>query len=100
MTAVQSEPKPMYPPDDVTSSSIGRLVAFVLTPILIPVATGVAAWIQNVVGIDLTGDQLTAYVVAVATGLAIVVATWLRNRGQWEIAQAELQKLHALGRPK
>jgi hypothetical protein len=84
---------------DVVNSQIGRLVAFVLTPILLPIGTAVAAWLQNAVGIDLHGDQLTGYVVAVAAGLAIVFATWLRNRGQWEIAQAQVQQLHGIGQP-
>lgn len=76
---------------------VSRIVAFVLTPILLPVATAAAAWLQDAIGVDLHGDQLTAYVVAIATGLAVTAATWLRNRGKWEVAQAELIKLYELG---
>lgn len=83
--------------DELVNNNIGRIVAFVLTPILIPTATAVAAWLQDALGINLSGAELTAYVVAVAAGLSVIAATWLRNRGQWEIAQAELIKLHELG---
>jgi hypothetical protein len=81
--------------DDIANNYIGRIV--VLTPILVPAVTAVAAWAQDAIGINLDGAQLTAYVVAVATGLALVAATWLRNNGNWEVASAELIKLHELG---
>lgn len=84
--------------EELVSNNIGRLVAFVLTPLLIPIATAVAAWLQNVLGIDLDPDQLTAYIISVAVGLSAVIAVWLRNRGKWEVAMAELIKLHELGR--
>jgi hypothetical protein len=83
--------------DDIANNYIGRIVAFVLTPILVPAVTAVAAWAQDAIGINLDGAQLTAYVIAVATGLAVVAATWLRNNGTWEVASAELIKLHELG---
>lgn len=83
--------------EDLVNSNVGRIVAFVLTPVLIPSATAAAAWLQDAVGINLDGSQLTAYVVAVAAGIAVVAATWLRNLGAWEVGQAELIKLHELG---
>lgn len=79
------------------NSYIGRIVAFALTPVLLPIATTVAVWIQDVAGVDLSGGQLTAYVVAVASGVAITAATWLRNRGQWEVANATIGRLQHLG---
>lgn len=82
--------------EDVANSYIGRIVAFVLTPILLPTATAVAAWLQDAVGIDLEGGQLTAYVVAVAGGLTLTAVTWLYNRGKWEVGKAELDKLYEL----
>lgn len=84
--------------EDVATSQIGKIVAFVLTPILLPTATAVAAWAQDAIGIDLDGGALTAYVVAVAVGIAAVSATWLFNRGKWEVGKAELDKLYELGR--
>ena len=83
--------------EELCNNYISRIVAFVVTPILLPIATAVAAWLQDAVGIDLSGDQLTAYVVAIAAGLALTAATWLRNRGKWEVAHAELIKLYELG---
>lgn len=84
--------------DDVLRSNIGRVVAFILTPILLPVATAIAAWLQDVVGIDLTGQQLTGYVVAIAIGVALVIYRWLANRGEWERTTLELHKLLEAGR--
>lgn len=84
--------------EGLLTSYTSRLVAFVLTPILLPVATTVAVWLQDALGVDLTGGQLTAYVVAIASGLALTAATWLMNRGKWEIAEAELHKLYDLGK--
>lgn len=83
--------------ESLENNYISRIVAFVVTPILVPGAAAVAAWLQDAIGINLSGAQLTAYVVAVAAGVAIGCATWLRNRGEWEKAQAELIKLYDLG---
>lgn len=83
--------------EQLCNNYVSRIVAFVLTPILLPTATAVAAWLQDAIGIDLHGDQLTAYVVAVAVGLALTAVTWLRNRGKWEVAVAELTKLREQG---
>lgn len=84
--------------DNVLTNYIGRVVAFVLTPLLLPLAATVAVWIQDVLGIDLDGSQLTGYVIAVVTGVALAAFQWLRNRGLWEQAQLELAKLEAAGR--
>lgn len=84
--------------DNVFTNYIGRVVAFVLTPLLLPLAATVAVWIQDVLGIDLDGAQLTGYVIAVVTGVALAAFQWLRNRGLWEQAQLELAKLEAAGR--
>lgn len=84
--------------DNILTAYIGRVVAFVLTPILLPIAATVAVWIQDVLGIDLHGDQLTAYVISVVVGVALAAVQWLRNRGVWEKAVLELQKLEAAGR--
>lgn len=79
--------------EQLCNNYISRIVAFVLTPILLPVAAIVATWLQDAVGIDFTGERLTAYVVSIVVGLAITAATWLRNRGKWELLVAELTKL-------
>lgn len=83
--------------EELANNYVSRIVAGVLTPILLPAVTAAAVWVQDVAGVDLHGDQLTGFIVAVAAGLAITAVTWLRNRGAWEVAQAELIKLHELG---
>lgn len=82
---------------DVINSQIGRVIAFVLTPILLPTATAGAAWAQDAIGVNLNGAELTAYVVSVAVGLAVVIATWLRNRGEYEKAVTVIRGLHEQG---
>lgn len=83
--------------DDVVKSQISRIVAFVLTPILLPVAGVVADWVQDVLGLNLNGADLTAYVVAVVAGLALVIWQWLRGRAEWEKAIALTKQLHDAG---
>jgi sulfite exporter TauE/SafE len=85
--------------DDVVTNNVGRIVAFVLTPILLPGVGAVAFWLQNVIGIDL--QQYTAvavgFVVSVVTGCALVAYKWLENRGAWEKGVAELEALYHAG---
>lgn len=76
---------------------ISRIVAFVLTPILLPVAASVANWLQDVLGLDLDGADLTAFVVAVVVGAALTAFQWLRGRVRWEVALAELEHIKSLG---
>jgi hypothetical protein len=84
--------------DDAIRSNIGRVVAFVLTPILLPVTTIVANWLQDAAGLDLNGGDLAAYLVAIAVGVALAAFQWLRNRGEWERATMEVHKLYDAGR--
>ena len=83
--------------DQVARNQIGKVVAFVLTPLLLPVVGNLANWVQDVLGLDLNGADLTAYVVSVIAGVALVAYQWLRNRGRWEVAAAELAKVRSLG---
>jgi|SRR3954465_2611247 anti-sigma factor RsiW len=83
--------------DNIITSQIGRLVAFVLTPILLPVAAVVANWAQDALGLDLNGADLTAYVVTVVAGVALGAWQWLKNRGEWEKAVEVVGKYHDSG---
>lgn len=76
---------------DALQSNIGRIVAFVLTPILVPVVTALAVWLQNIVGVDLQSHTaaLVAYIVGVAGAQAGSIIVWLRNRGHFEVAAVE-----------
>jgi hypothetical protein len=67
---------------------IGRIVAFVLTPILLPLMGALAFWLQDVAGVDMDPEVATGFVVSVVVGLALAVWQWLKNRGNWE-TQAE-----------
>lgn len=82
---------------DIANSQIAKIVAFVLTPILLPVAGVAANWAQDVLGLNLDGAELTAYVVSVVVGLALVVMQWLRGRAEWEVAVTKVQELHDRG---
>lgn len=71
-------------------SNIGRWVTFAITPILLPVVGAVAFWLQDKLGIDLQADPaaVTAYIATTVGGVAVVLVTWLRNRGKHEVAAA------------
>lgn len=83
--------------NSVIQSQIGRIVAFVLTPILLPVSASVATWIQDIAGLDLDGADLTAYVVAVVAGVTVAVYKWLSNRGEWERVIEYINRTHDAG---
>lgn len=82
---------------DIANSYVAKIVAFVLTPVLLPVAGVVANWAQDALGLNLDGTELTAYVVSVIVGLALVVMQYLRGRAEWEVAIAKVQELHDRG---
>jgi len=83
--------------DDVIRSNIAKIVAFVLTPILMPVAAAVANWSQDVLGLNLDGGALAAYVTAIAVGVALAAYGWLRGRAEWETAILAVKKVHDEG---
>jgi hypothetical protein len=73
------------------------VVAFILTPLLLPIAAVVANWIQDFAGLDLNGADLTAYVVSVVVGVALAVYRWLANRGEWEKVMEYVTRTHDEG---
>jgi hypothetical protein len=83
--------------DDVIRSNIGRVVAFVVTPILLPVVGAFAVWLQDVAGINLNPTETTAYIAAVVAGVGLVAYKWLANRGEWERAVVTVKELHDMG---
>lgn len=84
--------------DNIIKNYISRIVAFVLTPVLLPLAGAVANWIQDALGLNLTGLDLTLYVVTVITGVALAAFQWLRGRVKWEVAKVEYDKVVELGK--
>jgi hypothetical protein len=85
--------------DSVFTSYIGRIVAFVLTPLLLPIVGAVAYWVQNVIGIDLQAHVAiaTGFIVSVVAGTALAIYQWLRNRGIFEKTVLELHHLYEAG---
>lgn len=51
------------PQDSFIEKYIGRIVAFVLTPMLLPLVGAAAVWAQDALGVDLNAGQVTGFVV-------------------------------------
>jgi hypothetical protein len=76
---------------------IARAVTFVLTPLLLPVATALAYGFQKWFGLDLDAAELTGYLTAVASGIGITAYRWVANRGEWERTVLQLAEWYRLG---
>lgn len=76
---------------------IGRWVAFVLTPLLLPLAGTVAVKANQWLGLDLTGEELTGYVVTTVVGVAAILYKWLHNRGEFEKAVNAVEDIYNTG---
>lgn len=70
----------------VLESNIGRIVAGLVLPLLLPITGAFAAWLQDAAGVDLDGAALASYVAAVVVGVALAGYKWLANRGEFEQA--------------
>lgn len=84
--------------NDVISSNIGRVVTFVVTPILLPIVALGSVWLQDNLGINLDPTETVAYIGTVVSGLSLVIFKWLSNRGEWEKTVATIEKLHEEGK--
>ena len=76
---------------------ISRAVTFVLTPLLLPLATSFAYGLQKWFGLDLDPAALTGYLTAVAGGMGITGYKWVSNRGDWEQTVLKLTQWYKLG---
>lgn len=85
--------------DKLVTSYIGRVVSFVLMPVLLVAATPVVNAVNEVLGVGLTDQQVVEAAIATIVGLALTGYQWLRNRGAQELAavQTVVTKLHAEG---
>lgn len=83
--------------NDVVTSQIGRVVAFVLAPLLLVAVPPVTNAINEVFGLGFTDQQISNVVIAIVVGLALVVYKWLSNRGAYERTVVELHKLYEAG---
>lgn len=84
--------------DSIFKSYIGRIVAFILTPILVVVVPVVTNAANEVLGTGLTGQQISNVAIAGVVGVAGVAWQWLRNRGNWEQTVLELENIYEAGK--
>jgi hypothetical protein len=75
---------------------ISKAVTFVLTPLLLPLATSFAYGVQKWFGLKLDAAQLTGYITAIAGGIGITLYKWLANRGEWERTVLQLSQWYKL----
>jgi hypothetical protein len=87
---------------DRINTGIGRYMAkgftFVLTPLLLPLATSLAYFVQRQFGLDLDATELTGYLTAIAGGIGITAYRWVGNRGEWERTVLQLAQWYKLGK--
>ena len=82
---------------EVFTANIGRVVTFVLTPILVVAVPPVTNALNEVLGTGFSDQQISNIAIATVVGLALVVWRWLGNRGNWENKLAELHMLYEAG---
>lgn len=85
--------------DSVFNSNIGRIVAFGLTPLLALVVPPVVDGLNTALGTDFSNQEISNIAIATVVGIAIVIWQWLRNRGNWERALAEIYSVYEGGKP-
>jgi len=83
--------------NDVVTSQIGRVVAFVLGPILLIAVPPVTNAINEVFGLGFSDQQISNVVIAIVVGVALLGYKWLQNRGAYERSVLELHKLYEAG---
>lgn len=81
--------------DTFFNKYIGRIVTFVLTPLLAVLVPPVEHGLNSVLGTNFSDQQLSNMAIATVVGLAIVAYKWLHNRGVWEIVNRDVEKLVA-----
>ena len=86
---------------DRINTGVGRYIAkiftFVLTPLILPLATSLAYGLQKWFGMELDAAELTGYLTAIASGIGISAYKWIGNRGEWERSVVQLAQWHKLG---
>lgn len=75
--------------DNIIRSNISRIVAFVLTPILLVAVPPVTNAVNEVLGTGYSDQQLSNVAIAATVGVALAAYKWLANRGRYEIAAVE-----------
>jgi len=83
--------------NDAMQSLIGRVVAGIVVPVVLPLATSLAYGIQKWLHFKLTGGALAGYLGTIAGGIAITAYKWLENRGAWERAVLDVAHVYETG---
>ena len=73
-------------------SSVSRLVAFFVAPLIAVVVPIIVNWAQDEVGMDLNGSDLTILLTAVVVSTLGVVFKWLDGRAKFEVAEVVDQR--------
>jgi high-affinity Fe2+/Pb2+ permease len=81
------------------SANVGKLVAGVMAPVFAWLSPAVAGLANEVFKLHLSSQQVSNVGIAIIAGLAIMGYKWLHNRGEWERAMLDIQKVYLLGRP-
>lgn len=76
--------------DSIFKSNIGRIVAFIATPLLAVAVPPIVDGLNTVLDTDFSNQEISNIAIATIVGIAIVIWQWLRNRGNWETRVAEL----------
>ena len=84
--------------DQVFKSQIGKIVAFAIAPLLALAVPPVVDALNTALGTDFSNQEISNIAIATVVGVAIVIWQWLRNRGNWERAVAELYTVYEHGR--
>jgi protein-S-isoprenylcysteine O-methyltransferase Ste14 len=84
--------------DSLFHSYIGRIVAFILAPLLALAVPPLVELVNDVLGTDFSDQQITYIAIATVVGVALVLWQWLRNRGDWEKSVLEVEKIFEVGR--
>ena len=83
--------------NSVVESKIGQQ-ASVLVALAVPFATGLCAWLQRKIGIDLSPAALTAFIATMGAGIFATGFKWLTNRGNWERTIVQAYGIYLTGK--
>jgi hypothetical protein len=73
-------------PDE--NSNISRWIAFLVSPLVLLVAGFIALKAKQWFNVDVSSQDVAAYVFGIILSLGAILTTWLHNRGKHEIAKA------------
>jgi hypothetical protein len=82
--------------NSVVESKIGQH-ATVLAALAVPLVTGLCAWLQQKLGINLSPAALTAFIATMGAGIFVTAFKWLGNRGSWERTIVEAYGVYLTG---